>query len=392
MTLKDEDVIYVIVRDKQFALMVRLFQNPNDTSQMVLGGIAEEEPMADGSVYDFAHGDMMLILDDYKRICPIYNIAHPEASLLERAMVKYGNSQNKRIFAFAFTLEDLNQIANAQSVCLKMTCSRGLAESEANDLIGLAKQLISDMEDADNGTEDTDNGMEVITEPLYDSIDSMYDIMAQGNSLSLSGEQVEWGDDFGEERGDRVIFFMNLCRWQDFVLRPTGQIDKNKHYGFTKEYFISCECLCDKYALWYEGRLFDYRNEKFRLILNGGSIEIIPYKVAVLYRSVQNGEEMVVNVGYYITEEQVELLATSQSVRIQLTCCGGESVGGIADELIKKASTMLYGSQEEEDKKIEEQVEQEKEEKNKKWSIVCAILLIGVPLLWYLLHCLISNY
>ena len=34
----------------------------------------------------------------------------------------------------------------------------------------------------------------------------------------------------------------------------------------------------------------------------------------------------------------------------------------------------------------------EEEKKNTKWSIVCAILLIGVPLLWYLLHCLISNY
>ena len=315
MALKDDNVI--IIQDKQLALWVQLFQNPNDTSQIVLGGIAAEEPMADGSVYDFAHGDLMLILDDYKRICPIYNIGHPEYSLLERAIDKMENRKNKRIFAFAFTLDDLNQIASAQSVCLKMTCSRGLAESEANDLIGFAKQLISDMEDADNGTEDTDNGMEVITEPLYDTMESMYAIMAQDDSLSRAGEHVEWGDDFEEERGDRVIFFMNLCRYQDFVLRPTGQIDKNKHYGFTKEYFISCECLCDKYALWYEGRLFDYRNEKFRLILNGGSIEIIPYKVAVLYRSIKDGEEMVLNIGYYITEEQVKLLATAKSVRIQ---------------------------------------------------------------------------
>lgn len=310
------------IADKKVGLLLHLMPMPNDTSQIILGGIAAETPADDGSVYDFAHGDLILVLNDTDRIFPLRTIEHPLASTLEDIM---NDKSIQRVFAHIITSDNLNQIAQAQSICIKVTCSRGMAEAEVNGLIGLAQQLIQDINSI------SANDMIVREKPLYKDMEDM----VGDDGLYKIENEISWRDDT-EPKYAHVSTNMHLCRWNGVKIVMDEQ--RHKYHEKACEYFLACELMLDHFAATVNED-FDYKHNKFWIVVDGEQ-EILPYKVSVFYPW-----RDCLNLCYYFTEEQLkQIAAAKKSVRVQMTCYGDEEVGGAANQLIKQAQKILSTS------------------------------------------------
>lgn len=311
------------IADKKVGLLLHLVPMLNDTSQIVLGGIAAETPAADdGSVYDFAHGDLILVLNGTDRIYPLRTIEHPLASMLEGMM---NDKSKQRIFAHLITPDNLNQIAQAQSIRIKVTCSRGMAEAEANDLIGLAQQLIQDINSI------SANDMIVREKPLYKDMEDM----VGDDGLYKIENEISWRDDT-EPKYAHVSTNMRPCKWNGVKIVMDEQ--RHKYHEKACEYFLACEIMMDHFAATVNED-FDYKHNKFWIVVDGEQ-EIHPYKVSVFYPW-----RDCLNLCYYFTEEQLRQIAAAQkSVRVQMTCYGDEEVGGAANQLIQQAQKILSTS------------------------------------------------
>ena len=168
--------------------------------------------------------------------------------------------------------------------------------------------------------------------PEYKSLDDFLGDKIVNKQLTVLEEYIEWRDDTEPEH-PHVSSTVSLCRGKGSVLRFD---ERGKRYEDSCEYFIFFRCLYDAFEEAASGNCFDYQHNQVWLTVDGR--EVLPYQVSVIFP-----EDRWLNVGYYITEEQMQQIADAQSVRIQMTCYGGELVGGDADKLTKIASILLYG-------------------------------------------------